>query len=164
MQLKLFKNVIFAMIVAAASVTLSGCIDNDDPPGPDDPEEAMVLDGIWQGVIEGNYYYDRWRVDDVWDTEIQFATRGLAEGVGKEVDYAHKTGKVYRSEFAWFVRNGIIYMEYGNGYRVAIERYSLYRIGFQDRFKGYFTDYYTGEEKAYFDLVKGSAWSRSETE
>ena len=57
------------------------------------------------------------------------------------------------------MRNGRIYMDYNDGYRIIIHDYDLYSRGGIRRFKGIFENYDTGERLASFDLVKTNDWS-----
>lgn len=127
----------------------------------DDIDVAYDLNGIWQGTIEGNYYYDRYGNNEGWDTEIEFVQHGdfASGGYGYEVDYSWRTGRGYSSSFNWEVRNGRIHMLYDDGYHIVVRDYEFYYVGNGQRFRGYFDDYDTGETLASFNLVKVSGWS-----
>lgn len=146
------------MLLLALSATMLTACDSDDI---EDMDQAYDMNGIWQGTIEGNYYYDRYQSsDNSWDTEIQFVQDGDFSngGYGVEEDYSYTTGRVSRSQFYWEVRNGKILLDYDDGYRVIIRDYELYSVGSGMRFRGYFDDHDTGEQLASFNLVKVSEW------
>lgn len=152
---KVYHYLAITLLTAMAAVSLTGCTD-------DDVDQAYDMNGIWQGTIEGEYYYDRYhRRDGSWDTEIQFVQDGdfSRGGYGVEVDYSYSTGYSYRTSFDWEVRNGRIYLDYYDGYSVIIRDYELYSVGNGMRFRGYFDDYVTGEPLASFNLVKISDWT-----
>ena len=141
-----------ALFVTMLAVT--GCTD-------DDVDQAYDLNGYWQGSIQGDYYSDRFGGHDSWDTEIWFVQDGdfSSGGYGREIDYNRSTGYVYDADFDWEVRNGRIYIDYYDGYRVIVRNYELYSVGSGQRFRGYFDDWDTGETLASFDLVKIGGWS-----
>lgn len=142
------------LLMAITAMAFTSC-ENDDI------DEAYDLNGIWQGSIYGNYYSDRYDYGNNWDTEIRFVQDGTFSngGWGEEVDYSIDGRRYYRSDFIWEVRNGRIYMDYNDGYRIIIHDYELYSRGGIRRFKGMFEDYDTGERLASFDLVKTNDWS-----
>ena len=102
-------------IAIVAMATMSGCTD-------DDTQQAYDLNGYWQGSIQGDYYSDRYGGGDSWDTEIWFVQDGDFSngGYGREIDYARYSGIVSDVEFVWEVRNGRIYIDYDDGYRIII--------------------------------------------
>ncbi|MCF0213286.1 MAG: hypothetical protein HUK13_02385 [Muribaculaceae bacterium] len=156
MLTKRFKYLCMSLLAMVFSLSLTSCSQDDD--------EAMTLDGIWQGVIEGDYYHQHYEIDDLWETEIQFAEHGFtSSGRGKEMDYAVNSGRLYLSFFDWEIIGGNIHMFYDDGYRVVITKYYLYwQRDNVLRFRGCFSDYDTGNTVATFDLVKVSDWTRLE--
>ena len=141
-------------IAIVAMATMSGCTD-------DDTQQAYDLNGYWQGSIQGDYYSDRYGGGDSWDTEIWFVQDGDFSngGYGREIDYARYSGIVSDVEFVWEVRNGRIYIDYYDGYRIIIRDYELYQRGNSEHFRGYFDNWDTGETLASFDLIKVGGWS-----
>lgn len=141
-------------IAIVAMATMSGCTD-------DDTQQAYDLNGYWQGSIQGDYYSDRYGGGDSWDTEIWFVQDGDFSngGYGREIDYARYSGIVSDVEFVWEVRNGRIYIDYDDGYRIIIRDYELYQRGNSEHFRGYFDNWDTGETLASFDLIKVGGWS-----
>ena len=139
------------MMIIFSAFTMTSC--------DEDTEMAWDLDGIWQGTINGDYYNDRYGYSENWDTEIKFVQDGDFShgGWGEERDWDYR-GRRYTSTFYWTVRNGRIYMDYDDGYRIIIDRYDLYSRGGTLRFKGYFEDYDSGRQLAYFDLLKVYEW------
>lgn len=139
------------MVVLLTALTLTSC--------DEDTETAYDLDGIWQGTINGNYYQDRYGYTESWDTEIRFYQDGdfSRGGSGEERDWDYR-GRCYSSRFNWNVRNGRIYLYYDDGYNIVIDRYDLYWRSNTQRFRGYFEDFYTGEQLASFDLMKVADW------
>lgn len=143
------KKIYTLLAVALMAVALASC--------DSDADLAYDLDGIWQGTIQGNYYYDRYHTSySDYDTEIRFYQEGAFSngGTGYEIDRDNYTGRYTRSYFDWKVRNGRIYMSYDDGYDVVIRDFETYRMGGTMRFRGYFDDYYTGEQLASFNLIK----------
>lgn len=140
------------LLFATAIFTLSSCTD-------DDADQAYDMNGYWQGTIYGNYYSNRYHTSDTWDTEIWFVQDGVFSngGTGREIDY-DRYGHSYSSDFDWTVRNGRIYMEFDDGYRIIIRDYELYSRGNSMRFRGYFDEYYSGQQLATFDLIKTNGW------
>lgn len=147
--------IVLAMLTA---VSFTSC----DSEEMEDIDQAYDMNGIWQGTINGNYYYDRYAsTNNDWDTEIQFVQEGnfANGGYGIEVDYSRNSHRISRSSFTWEVRHGKILLDYEDGYRVIIRDYELYSVGSGMRFRGYFDDYYNGDELASFNLVKVSDWT-----
>lgn len=149
----MYNYLTMLMLLAMTAITLTGCTD-------DDVDQAYDMNGIWSGTIQGNYYTDRYGNDD-YDTDIRFVQDGdfSRGGYGEERDYPRWGGRPVYSRFYWEVRNGRILIEYEDGYRVVIRDYDLYSRGNRMRFRGYFDDCYTGEQMAWFDLVKVSDWA-----
>lgn len=129
----------------------------------DDADLAYDLNGIWEGTIQGEYYYNRHHSRATrWETQIQFVQDGdfSRGGYGVEFDYNYDTGYGSWSEFDWKVRDGRIYIYYySDDYEVVIRDYELYTMLGTPRFRGYFVDRYTGEDMAAFTLVKTSDWT-----
>lgn len=123
-----------------------------------DTELAYELDGVWQGSIIGNYYLDRYHESTIsYDTEIMFRRNSWdIGGTGYEIDREVGTRRMYRNEFNWSIRNGLIYLDYDDGYRIIIRDYETYLMNGIWRFRGYFDDYDTGEQLASFTLLKVS--------
>lgn len=148
--MKRFCNYLtFVVMLMATAVSMTSCDD-------DDADQAYDMNGIWQGIIQGSYYVDRFHNND-YDTEIQFVQEGVFAhgGYGLETDYPHDRHKPFvQVGFDWTVRDGKIYLEYDDGYRVIIRDYELYSVGRSAHFRGYFDNYDTGETMASFDLVK----------
>lgn len=141
------------LLFVASMLTFSSCTTND-------MDQAYDLSGYWQGTIDGSYYSNRYHTTSSYDTEIQFVQNGTFStgGTGIERDY-DRYGLANECGFDWEVRNGRIYMEYYDGYRIIIRDYELYSIGNSQRFRGVFESYYTGEQLATFNLIKISGWS-----
>lgn len=152
---RLYNLLTMVLLTAVVAVSMTSCMDED-------VDQAYDMNGIWQGTIQGNYYSDRYYSrDNSWDTEIQFVQDGDFSngGYGVEIDYSYNTGRSYRSDFYWEVRNGRIIIDYDDGYTVSIRDYDLYSVGNGMRFRGYLDDYRTGEQLASFNLVKISDWT-----
>lgn len=80
--MKRFCNYLtFVVMLMATSVSMTSCDD-------DDADQAYDMNGIWQGIIQGSYYVDRFHNND-YDTEIQFVQEGVFAhgGYGLETDY-----------------------------------------------------------------------------
>jgi len=144
-----------AVVVAVVAVTtMASCVS-------DDVEQAYDLNGYWAGTIEGNYYYNRYHDAGSWDTEIWFVQDGdfSSGGYGREIDYSLSDDQSYTVDFTWEVKNGKIYIDYDDNYSMVIRDYELYSRSNSQRFKGVFADATTGEQIAWFDLVKTGNWS-----
>jgi len=135
----------YTMMMIMVAMTMTSC--------DDDAMLAYDMEGVWQGTIQGNFYYDRYRSND-YDTEISFVREGSHGGTGYEIDYNYTTRRYYRNYFNWSVSNGRIIMDYDDGSTVIIHDYETYKVGGNMRFRGYFQDYHTGEDLASFNLVK----------
>lgn len=148
---KIYTNIAVALMAVLTITAFTSC--------DSDVDLAYDLDGIWQGTIVGNYYYDRYGTTYTdYDTEICFYQDGSFSrgGTGYEIDRDNTTGRYTRSNFDWTVRNGRIYLSYDDGYDVIIRDYETYTMGNAMRFRGYFEDYRTGEQLASFNLIKVS--------
>lgn len=148
---KIYNNIAVALMAVLTMTAFTSC--------DSDVDLAYDLDGIWQGTIVGNYYYDRYGTNYTdYDTEIRFYQDGAFSrgGTGYEIDRDNTTGRYTRSNFDWTVRNGRIYLSYDDGYDVIIRDYETYTMGNAMRFRGYFEDYRTGEQLASFNLIKVS--------
>lgn len=123
-----------------------------------DEDQALAydLEGVWQGTITGDYYYDRYRTgSNDYDTEIMFKQVSWEKGgTGYEIDRRYGSRSYTKSYFDWAVRNGKIYIEYDDGYRVIVRDFETYIMGGRMRFRGYFDNYDTGEQMASFSLIK----------
>lgn len=139
------KLLLMALI---AMTTMTSC--------DEDAALAYDLEGVWQGTITGNYYYDRYRVQsNDYDTEIMFRQISWETGgTGYEIDRRYGSRSYSKTYFDWKVRNGKIYIEYDDGYRVIVRDFETYRMGGRMRFRGYFDNYDTGEQMAAFSLIK----------
>lgn len=117
---------------------------------------AYNLEGVWQGTVTGNYYYDRYHVStNDYDTEIMFKQVSWETGgTGYEIDRRVGSRTYTKTYFDWTVRNGKIYLDYDDGYRVIIRDFETYTMGGRMRFRGYFDNYDTGEQMASFSLIK----------
>lgn len=129
-----------------------------------DVDTAYDLAGIWEGTILGDFYYDRYGgavATTTWNTQIEFIQNGSFStgGSGREVDYNPDTGFNSFTTFTWEVRNGRIYMSYSDGYQIVINDYEMYTFANKPYFRGYFTDWTTGEQIASFNLAKTSSWA-----
>ncbi len=144
---KIYTYTKLMLIAIVAMTAFTGC--------DSDTSLAMDLDGVWQGVIVGNYYSYR-RGSNDFDTEMMFRQRGVFSngGTGYEIDRNIGTGRYTKNYFDWSVRNGRIYLDYDDGYRVIIRDYETYWMGGHMHFRGYFDNYDTGEQMASFNLVK----------
>lgn len=128
----------------------------------EDADLAYDLNGIWEGTIQGEYYYDRFHSSIMtWDTQIMFVQEGdfSRGGYGTEVDYNWETGETTWSDFDWYVRDSRIYLAYDDGYGIVINDYDLYNTTGRPRFRGYFEDWDTGEQLAAFTLIKTDEWA-----
>ena len=104
----------YTMMMIMVAMTMTSC-----------DEDAMLaydMEGVWQGTIQGNFYYDRYRSND-YDTEISFVREGSHGGTGYEIDYNYTTRRYFRNYFNWTVSNGRIIMEYDDGATVIIHDY-----------------------------------------
>lgn len=137
------------LIVAMTAMTVFASCNGDT-------QLAFDLEGVWQGTITGNYYYDRYHVVETdYDTEIMFQQNGFnSGGSGYEIDREYGRRSYTKSYFEWTVRNGRIYLDYDDGYRVIIRDFETYFQNGRMRFRGYFDNYDTGEQMASFSLVK----------
>lgn len=130
----------------------------------DDVDQAYDLDGTWQGNITGQYYYDRYHSStQEWDTEIQFVQKDRYSTTGYGVERDWTADYSYENDFEWEVRDGRIYINYDDGYRVIIEDYEIYARNSTLRFKGTFVNYDTGKPMAAFNLIKVADWSNAKT-
>lgn len=151
-----FTHITTTILTIMVALCLTSC--------DEDVDTAYDLNGIWEGTIYGDYYYDRYGgavATTSWDTQIEFVQNGdfSKGGDGTELDYNQDTGEVTLSEFTWTVRNGRIYMSYDDGYQIVINDYELYTVANTPRFRGYFLDWDTGEQLASFNLIKTSSWA-----
>ncbi len=137
----------YSILLVMAMMTLTSCERDTDA------ELAYDMAGVWQGAIQGNFYYNRYRSND-YDTEISFTRRDSYGGTGYEIDYSYSDRCYYRNYFDWTVSNNRIILEYDDGYTVIIRDYEVYSMRNNLRFRGYFDDYDTKEELASFNLVK----------
>ena len=147
--MKKFYTYAAMMAVALITMTVTTACDSD-------VALAYDLEGVWQGTITGNYYADRYRVTTTeYDTEIMFRQSGFeSRGTGYEIDREYGSRRFTKTYFDWSVRNGRIYLDYDDGYRVVIRDFETYSMNGLMRFRGYFDNYDTGEEMASFSLVK----------
>lgn len=146
---RLYNYLTIAVMLMTTAFSMTSCDD-------DDADQAYDMNGIWQGTIQGNYYEDRYHSNG-YDTEIQFVQEGVFShgGYGMEIDYPHDPHlPISQVMFDWTVRDGRIYLDYEDGYRVIIRDYELYSAGRSTHFRGYFDDYHTGGQLASFDLIK----------
>ena len=143
---KLYTYLRLACMSVIAMTAFSSC--------DEDHALAYDLEGIWQGTIVGDYYNHHYgkTVTEVYDTEICFERSHGTSGIGWERTYSDRGRSEVR--FDWAVRDGRIYMEYYDGYRILIERFETYYMGNHMRFRGYFVDYDKNEEIASFSLIK----------
>jgi len=144
----MMKNSTYSKLFFVALMAMMAMTSCDD-----DASLAYDVDGVWQGTISGNYYYNRYRSND-YDTELSFTRRGTYGGTGYEIDYNYGTIRYYRNYFDWTVQNGKLYLDYDDGSRIIIRDYEIYSMNSNLRFRGYFDDSRTGEELAHFQLVK----------
>jgi len=142
----IYTYIRMAFIAITAMVALSSC--------DEDHALAYDLEGIWQGTIVGNYYSHHYgpAMTEIYDTEMYFERTHGTSGTGWERTYSRRGRSEVR--FDWGVRNGRIYMEYYDGYRILIDRYETYYMGNNLRFRGFFVDYDTNEEIASFSLIR----------
>lgn len=146
---KIYSYTVMALMTALMMTTLTSC--------DKDVNLAYDLDGIWSGIIIGDYYYDRYGLaGDVYDTEICFYQDGdfSRGGTGYQIDRNRETGRYTRYNFDWKVRDQRIHIYYDDGYEIIIRDYELYDVGRTAHFRGYFDDAYDGTQLASFDLVK----------
>lgn len=150
--MKIFRNIPFLFFLFATAM-FTAC--------DEDAEKAYDLNGIWEGTINGQYYYDRYQSNESWDTEICFVQDGdfSRGGYGTERDYSNNSSYYTENDFDWEVSNGRIYLYYDDGYEVVIDDYDIYSRGNSLRFRGYFVNNKTGESLASFDLIKTEDWS-----
>ena len=123
----------------------------------EDEEIARGLEGTWRGTIEQSYFDNRYgQVKEYTDVMLEFYNdpSRYAKGSGREVDYGRR-GVSSVVEFDYEVRNRVIYMDYADGYHVAIYNWEIY----SGTFVGEFHDYYSGEYMASFRLYYvGEGW------
>jgi len=153
---KIYSLLAMVIMMAMVATTVNSCVFTND----EDYEEAVYIDGVWKGYVNGNYYYDRFGyVDDEWQTEIQFYQSDLYGGTGREYDFNPYTYQYYYSTFEWYIERGYIYIHYyEDNYDIVIADYRL-NNGY---FSGIFEDYYTGEYVAKFNLVKTTWYDYNE--
>ena len=146
---KLYTNIAVVLMAVLTMTAFTSC--------DKDVDLAYDLDGIWQGTILGNYYYDRYGTNYTdYDTEICFYQNGAFSrgGTGYEIDRDNTTGRYSRFNFDWKVRNGRIYISYDDGTDVAITHYSLW----SNEFRGEFRDYHNGRTLATFRFYRINSW------
>lgn len=147
-NMKKFYNYTAALCMALMTMMLTTSCD-------DDTALAYDLDGVWQGTIIGDYYYDRYGTNsNDYSTEIMFRKDGGHGGTGYEIDRRSGSRHETKVEFDWNVRNGRIYIDYDDGYHVIIRDYETFWMGSFMHLRGYFDNYDTGEQMASFDLIK----------
>ncbi len=138
----------YTMMMLMAALTMTSCQLDEDA------TLAYDIEGVWQGSIDGNYYYNRYH-SNAYDTEICFERRTAYSGTGYEVDYNLDTRRYTRNYFDWEIRNGSIYLDYDDNTTIVIRRdYEVYSVRGRLRFRGIFESYRTGEELASFNLFK----------
>jgi hypothetical protein len=144
---KIYTYTKLMLLALISTVAFSSC--------DDDTMLAWDLDGVWEGTISGDYYNNHYGYSD-YDTQIMFHQSGSwgSGGDGYEIDRNVRTGRYSKVWFTWSVRNGRIYMDYEDGYRIIIRDFETYWMGNRMRFRGYFDDYDTGETLAWFNLIK----------
>ncbi|MBR1546800.1 MAG: hypothetical protein IJ633_08435 [Prevotella sp.] len=146
---RFYTYAMMALMSALAMTTFTSC--------DSDTQLAYDLDGVWSGVIVGDYYYDRYGlVEEVYDTEICFYQDGdfSRGGTGYQIDRNRNTRRYTEFEFEWRVSNGRIHIYYDDGYEIIIRDYEIYDMGRTTHFRGYFDDVWDGSSMASFDLVK----------
>lgn len=137
----------YTLMLLTIAVTLTSCERDSDS------ELAYDIEGVWEGVIDGDYYNRRYHNSYIgYTTEIEFVRVDSYGGYGYEVDYRSRYSGVPIG-FDWTVKEGRIYLEYDDGYNVII---SDYKVRMRDRlvFTGYFDDWDSGEQLAAFRLYK----------
>jgi hypothetical protein len=144
-----YTKLLFLALIA--TMTMTSC--------DEDAALAYDLEGVWQGTITGNYYYDRYHVTtNDYDTEIMFHQISWEKGGnGYEIDRRYGSRTYTKTYFDWRVRDGKIYLEYDDGYRVIVRDFETYTMGGRMRFRGYFENFDTGEDMASFSLIKVDA-------
>lgn len=138
------KNITKWMLLMLLSLTFTACETEDE-------EIARGLEGTWRGTIEQTFFDDRYgrSYTEYTDVLMEFYNDPgrYAKGSGREVDYGRR-GVSSVVEFSYEVRNRIIYLDYADGYHIAIYNWDIY----YDTFTGEFHDYYSGEYLASFRL------------
>lgn len=135
-------------------------------------DEAITsrLEGLWAGEVAQTFFSYRYgTVTEYTDIEMEFYTDPLAtkSGRGLEIDYTSRY-RYTQCYFNFHVSDGVIYLDYEDGSRIAIRNYVLRN----NYFSGIFSDYRTGERLADFRLQKISGpryetdygWSRATPE
>ena len=148
--MKKFTSILTMVLLAALPMVFTSCEEDDE-------SIAYRLDGVWYGQIASEYFTYRYGgVTEYTDVMFEFWSDNYsyASGRGREVDYYDR----YVSDVARFdyeVVDGIIYLYYDDGSRIAIHRYSL----FGNEFRGEFHDAYNGRYLASFNLERDySGW------
>lgn len=144
----MIKKLLSMSLLLVAAVVLTGC-DRDE-------EMAETLDGIWEGQVSQTFFTHRGYASTYQDVDIEFYKDpySFAQGDGIEYDYDPYSWYYTYCRFNYHVSFGVIYIDYEDGTRVAVNRRSL-----TDRiFAGTFCDYYTGRYLADFNFVKVANW------
>ena len=119
--MKKFTSILTMVLLAALPMVFTSCEEDDE-------SIAYRLDGVWYGQIASEYFTYRYGgVTEYTDVMFEFWSDNYsyASGRGREVDYYGR----YVSDVARFdyeVVDGIIYLYYDDGSRIAIHRYSLF--------------------------------------
>ena len=131
-------------LVVLLTMTVTSC-------QSDDEKLAYYLDGVWSGnILSGSRTYD---------ATIEFVQNDYYSdyGYGYEYDSGWQYGRITKTYFKWWVRNGNIYLEYED----APGRYIVLRYNYLPTsnslyvtMNGYFVDYDSGEPIAEFRLKK----------
>ena len=137
------KKILTFLFLAVTAMTFVSC--NDD-------EIAATLDGVWEGQVS----LGRWNSYQYVD--IEFYRDGYSAGNGVEYDY-QSNGTYIECPFTFKVVNGTIFMEYGDGSRVAIpDNYTLTETTFSGDFYEWVGNYSIGSYIAHFDFNKVTSW------
>ena len=137
------KKFLTFLFLAVTAMTFVSC---------DDDKIAATLDGVWEGKVS----LGRWNSYQYVD--IEFYRDGYSAGNGVEYDY-QSNGTYIECPFTFKVVNGTIFMEYGDGSRVAIpDNYTLTETTFSGDFYEWTGSYSIGAWIAHFDFEKKTSW------
>lgn len=111
-----------ALLLLCAALTTTSCEEEYN-----DFDQSIALNGIWQGTLSTDYYYDNYG-SNTWQTEFRFAVdrEGATSGTGIEIDYNPMRYQDYRYyNFRWMVVYGNIFLYFENGESLVIRDYRM---------------------------------------
>lgn len=131
---KIYTGWLMLLIAAITMTSFTSCMSEDQ-------DIADRLVGEWQGPLS-EYYYDHysWYVDETtYYTVFQFYGyssydyNSIPSGRGIERDYDAYDRLKNSAGFKWYVIDGVIHLDYDNGYQVQIYDYGLSSSRFTGR-------------------------------